>query len=85
VFAQAREAASEGVSDHVAAGHGGAVLKAIAGLQVALLGGGVEADTEARRRLEALLQDLPSAENPALDEVLQAIGQRAAVELARSA
>jgi hypothetical protein len=81
VLAEAGEPAPESMSDQVAAGHGGAVLKAMAGLQLALLEGG---DDEARRQLAALLKGLPTAADPALDEVLQAIGQRAAVELARS-
>jgi len=81
VLAAAGEATPESMSDQVAAGHGGAVLKAMAGLQLALLEGG---DDEARRQLAACLKGLPTAADPALDEVLQAIGQRAAVELARS-
>ena len=57
-----------------------ALLRALAGLQLASLGTG---EACARDALAALAQDLPSAGDPRLDAVLKAIAQRAAVELAR--
>ena len=68
------------LDDGAAATQGAAVLSAMTGLQLAALGGGGEA---ARQHLAALAKTLPAAADPALDSVLQAIAQRAAVELAR--
>jgi hypothetical protein len=61
--------------------YGRAVLDALAGLQAAVLGG---AGAGPRERLTELVRGLPRAAEPSLDAVLQAIAQRAAVELARS-
>lgn len=68
--------------DAAAARHGGAMLKAMADLQRAMLEG---AGDEACRTLAKLAQSMPSAADPALQEVLQSMAVRAAVELARSA
>jgi hypothetical protein len=74
------DATAREVADGAAKGHGEALLHALAGLQHAVLGAG---GAGARAALAALAQDLPRAADPALDAVLQAIAQRAAVELAR--
>ena len=66
--------------DAAAAGQGRALLGALAGLQLAALGGGGVA---ARRTLADLARALPQATDPGLDAVLRAIAQRAAIELAR--
>jgi len=68
-------------SDHVAASHGCALLGALAGLQLASLDGD---EVAARRTLAELARALPQATDPGLDSILQAIAQRAAIELARS-
>jgi hypothetical protein len=67
--------------DAAAARHGGAMLKAMADLQRAMLEG---AGDDACRTLAKLAQTMPSAADPALNEVLQSVAVRAAVELARS-
>ena len=74
------EEAPRAAGDGAAEGHGQALLRALAGLQLASLGTG---EACARDALAALAQDLPSAGDPRLDAVLKAIAQRAAVELAR--
>ena len=68
-------------ADRKAAGHGRAMLGALAGLQAAALGGGGAA---AHQALAELARAVPEAADPGLGAVLQAIAQRAAVELARS-
>ncbi len=68
-------------ADRQAAGHGRAMLGALAGLQAATLGGGGAA---AHQALAELTRAVPEAADPGLSAVLQAIAQRAAVELARS-
>ena len=69
------------LADRAAAGQGRALLGALAGLQLAGLGkGGVQA----RQTLADLARALPQAADPRLDEVLRAIAQRAAIELARA-
>ena len=67
-------------ADETAAGQGRALLGALAGLQLAALGDG---GVQARRTLADLARALPQAADPRLDEVLRAIAQRAAIELAR--
>jgi hypothetical protein len=74
------EASSRQV-DQQAGRHGRAMLGALAGLQLAGLGGDTVA---ARRTLADLARALPAGASPGLDAILQAIAQRAAVELARS-
>ena len=70
--------------DAAAAGQGRALLGALAGLQLAALGGGQgEGGAAARQRLADLAQALPQAGDKRLDDVLRAIAQRAAIELAR--
>ncbi len=64
-----------------AAGHGRAMLGALAGLQAAALGGDGAA---AHQALAELACAVPEAADPGLGAVLQAIAQRAAIELARS-
>jgi hypothetical protein len=66
--------------DQAAMQRGGALLNAVAALQIAALGGETGL---ALQKLEALAQTPPTAADPALDSVLQAIAQRAAIELAR--
>ncbi len=66
--------------DAAAAGHGEAVLQALAGLQVAALSG---RGGQARASLAALAGAPKPAADPGLEELLQAIAARAAVELAR--
>jgi hypothetical protein len=68
-------------TDRQASRHGRAMLGALAGLQLASLGGDRVA---ARRTLADLARALPAGASPGLDAILQAIAQRAAVELARS-
>ncbi len=73
--------ASTGQVDREAGRHGRAMLGALAGLQLA----GLDGDTiAARRTLADLARALPAGASPGLDSILQAIAQRAAVELARS-
>jgi hypothetical protein len=67
--------------DRSAASHGSVLLQAMARLQVALLDGH---EADARQTLAALAGAMPSAADPELETVLQAVAQRAAVELARS-
>jgi len=74
--------AQEKPDDAAAAQHGGAMLKAMSDLQRAMLEG---AGDEACRNLAKLAQTMPSAADPALQDVLQSVAVRAAVELARSA
>jgi hypothetical protein len=69
------------VNDREAARQGAALLDAMAGLQKALIDGD---SAQARARLAGLAQQGLSAADPALDRVLQAVAQRAAVELART-
>jgi hypothetical protein len=80
--------ADPGPTDAQAANQGRAVLDALAGLQRAALAGSGEvgegASGAARAALAALAADLPRVADPGLDGVLRAIGQRAAVELARA-
>lgn len=73
------------VDDEAASRQGSALLQAMAGLQRTLLeGSGPTSRQAAHHSLEALAKTLPKAADPALDAVLQAIAQRAAVERARS-
>ncbi len=74
--------AQEKPDDAAAAKHGGAMLKAMSDLQRAMLEGTGE---EACQTLAKLAQDMPSAADPRLQEVLLSVAVRAAVELARSA
>ncbi len=77
----AGRAEREALADRAAARQGRALLGALAGLQLAALGkGGVQA----RETLADLARALPQAADPKLDEVLRAIAQRAAIELARA-
>ena len=69
-------------ADSQAAGHGRALLGALAGLQLAAVSGGGGA--QVRQTLADLARALPQAADPRLDEVLRAIAQRAAIELARA-
>jgi hypothetical protein len=69
------------VTDREAAQQGAALLDAMAGLQQALIDGDPRV---ARARLAGLAQQTLSAADPRLDQLLQAVAQRAAVELARS-
>ncbi len=79
--AGAGQADRDALADNAAAGQGRALLGALAGLQMAALGkGGVQA----RQTLADLARALPQAADPRLDEVLRAIAQRAAIELARA-
>ncbi len=55
------------------------MLHALAGLQLAALGGDAAAGHDALDRLG----DLPATGEPGLDGVLQAVAQRAAVERAK--
>ena len=64
-----------------AAEHGGAMLDALAGLQLAAL---APDDGQARNALAALAQGTQRAADPGLDAVLQAIAARAAVALAHA-
>ena len=66
--------------DQKAAGQASALLQAMGGLQVAVLGG---ASHEARQRVQDLARALPGATDPGLEAVLRGIAQRAAVELAK--
>jgi hypothetical protein len=75
------DAAPADAADCTATRHGRAMLGALAGLQAAALGGDTVA---ARRTLADLARALPAGASPGLDTILQAIAQRAAVELARS-
>ncbi len=80
--AAGRSAAADAAqADMRAAGQGRALLGALAGLQLAALGGG---GAQVRQTLADLARALPQAADPRLDEVLRAIAQRAAVELARA-
>ena len=74
-------AAQAEVADRAAAQQGRALLGALAGLQLAALGAGGAA---ARQALSDLARDLPQTADPGLQEVLRAIAQRAAIELARA-
>ncbi len=71
----------EPADDAAAARHGDAMLKAMSDLQRAMLEG---AGNEACQTLAKLAQSMPGATDPALQEVLQSVAVRAAVELARS-
>jgi hypothetical protein len=66
-------------ADRSAARQGEGALDAMRGLQLALLDG----DAGGRAAFAKLAGDLPSAADPALQAVLQAIAQRAAIERAR--
>ncbi len=68
------------VTDREARRHGQAVLDALAGLQLAQLGGDPRASLSGLADLAAAPRP---ASDPGLEEVLQAIAARAAVELAR--
>jgi hypothetical protein len=68
------------LADQAAGHHGRALLKALAGLQAATLGG---EPGSARDALAELVLGLPEAADVGLNEVLKAIAQRAPVELAR--
>jgi hypothetical protein len=67
--------------DAPAAEHGEAMLKAMSGVQLALLEGTGDA---ACRTLATLAESLPSAADPGLQAVLQSVAVRAAVVLARA-
>ena len=67
-----------GEMDSAAARHGEGMLGAMRGVQLAMLGGG-----DARNALARLADNMPQATDPALNAVLQAIAQRAAIERAR--
>ncbi len=72
--------------DREARRHGGAMLRALGGLQLAMLGGD---GAQALRTLSELAGSelaggAPSAADPGLDQVVRAIAQRAAIELARA-
>jgi hypothetical protein len=79
--ALAQEIAQEpAVRDRRARQHGADMLDELARLQSCLLGG---SSGPHRRQLEDLAQRRPTAADPALEEALQAIALRAAVELAK--
>ena len=67
--------------DAAASRQGSELLQAMAGLQRALLDGTGQA---AQQSLADLARTLPKSADPALNAVLQAIAQRAAVERART-
>ncbi len=81
IAASGEPAAGPVERDKAAARQGRALLGALAGLQLAVLGkGGVEA----HQTLADLARALPQAADPGLADVLRAIAQRAAIELARA-
>ena len=75
------DGAGDAKVDQVAAGQCRALLGALAGLQLAALGGG---GVQAQQTLADLARALPRPADPGLDDVLRAIAQRAAIELARA-
>jgi hypothetical protein len=68
------------LQDREARRHGDAMLGALASLQAALLTG---TEAAARDSLAALAATRPQAADPGLEQTLQAIAVRAAVELAK--
>ena len=72
---------SDAQVNEAAAQHGGAMLKALEGLQLAAL---APDDGRARSKLALLASGLQRAADPKLDALLQAIAARAAVALARA-
>ncbi len=79
--AAAPAGADAGEAARAAVGQGRALLGALAGLQIAALGGD---GVQARQTLADLARALPESADPGLDAVLRAIAQRAAIELARA-
>jgi hypothetical protein len=79
------EAACDAVSaDREARRHGRALLRALGGVQLALLVPHNEDESgEARAQLARLAATAPSADDPALRLILREIAVRAAIELAR--
>jgi hypothetical protein len=75
-------AEAEATADREAAKQGSAMLGAMRDLQLALLGGSAG---QGQDMLAKLADTLPQAVDPALDAVLRAIAQRAAIERARRA
>jgi hypothetical protein len=73
-------AEAEAAADREAARQGYALLGAMKGLQLAMLGNGAD---EGQAALSQLAASSPHAADPALNDVLRAIAQRAAVERAR--
>ncbi len=67
-------------ADRAAIVRGETLLGTMRDLQLAMLGGDTVGD-----RLDALSEDLPGSADPALNDVLRAIAQRAAIERARRA
>jgi hypothetical protein len=86
ILAASVEAAEEALerADRAARRHGRAMLQALAGLQLAMLGDDAAGGTAARERLAALVGGMPAADDPVLRLILREIGARAAVELARA-
>jgi hypothetical protein len=74
------EAAQADQADQAATSHGSALLAALSGLQAASFGGDI---TAARSALAELASTMPAAADPRLGELVRAIAQRAAIELAR--
>jgi hypothetical protein len=72
--------ADPAVRDRQARQHGNALLQALSGVQASLLGA---PKAGSRQKLAELASTCPQAADPDLDATLQAIAQRAAVELAK--
>ena len=77
-----QEAGAEPVRDRAARRHGHAMLKLLAALQRAMLGGEGGNEDELGR-LAALATEIPAASDPGLRQVVAAIALRASIELAR--
>ena len=75
------EARDRVLADRQARRHGRAMLQALGAMQLSLLDG----DDVAVRALADLAAQVPEADDPVLRLILQEIGVRAAVELARRA
>ena len=77
-----QEMGGENVRDRGARRHGEAMLRLLAALQRARLGGGGELAT-AVAELGGLIRGCPDAADPALRQLVSAIALRARIELAR--
>lgn len=80
-----QEAEADAVQDRAARRHAGAMLDDLSSVQRALLGGDPEETTAALSRLADAARRSPTAADPRLGAVVQAIAMRAAVEAARRA
>src|SRR5206468_276113 len=76
-----QERTGETVEDRQARRRGQDLLRALSGMQCAMLE--VGHDQESLQTLAGLIADLPCATDPGLRRILQAIALRARVELAR--